>query len=212
MEITESIAKKVIKTVSCGLVNGIGVPEPGKMCVEAAVCYAMGLPHSDEPVCVSPAIRRLKITLNDSSWSSNEARAKGLLKLSVLQLGTNVDFDDVDFTKRVAEMVIRKIVLFAIRKAADVHPIEEHKKALNDAADLCEKEGSKGAAYAAARAAYAAYAAADAAARAADAADAAYAAYAAAKDEVLTLFATEVESILIEMNVPGVKWLDLIEQ
>jgi hypothetical protein len=47
------------------------------MCVEAAVCYALGLPHSDNPPCVGYAVRQYKIRLNDSNWSSNEARAKG---------------------------------------------------------------------------------------------------------------------------------------
>lgn len=66
MEITKEIAIKVRDTVDAGLVQGKGSPIPGQMCVEAAVCFAMGLPHSDEPPCVSPAIRALKIRLNDS--------------------------------------------------------------------------------------------------------------------------------------------------
>lgn len=49
-----TIAKKVLKTVNAGLVKGLGESEPGKMCVEAAVCYALGLPHSDDPwLCVA---------------------------------------------------------------------------------------------------------------------------------------------------------------
>src|SRR5690606_13425965 len=82
-EITEGLVTKLLGVVDAGLVDGVGEPEPGKMCVEAAVCYAMGLPHSDKPTCVSPALRALKIRLNDSSWSSNEARAKGLRRLAV---------------------------------------------------------------------------------------------------------------------------------
>jgi hypothetical protein len=155
---------------------------------------------------VSPALRTLKITLNDSQWSSNAARTNGLKRLSVLQLGTDTGFNEMEFTKRVAEMVIRKIVPIALRKAAEIHPNENHRIALLAAADRCEQEGTKDAARAAAAAADAAtYAAAAAAARAAaDAAD-------AAKDEILQLFATEVENILIDMKVPGVQWLDLIK-
>lgn len=52
-EITIDIARKVLQTIDAGLVKGAGVPEPGKMCVEAAVCYGMGLPHGDNPTCVS---------------------------------------------------------------------------------------------------------------------------------------------------------------
>lgn len=39
IEITEAIAKKVVDAVDAGLVAGVGIQEPGKMCVEAAVCY-----------------------------------------------------------------------------------------------------------------------------------------------------------------------------
>ena len=76
-EITREIAQKVLTAVDAGLVKGKGIQKPGQMCVEAAVCYALGLPHSDDPKCVSRALRQLKIRLNDSNWSSNKARAKG---------------------------------------------------------------------------------------------------------------------------------------
>jgi len=41
MIITREMATKVRDTVAAGLVQGVGVQEPGKMCVEAAVCYAL---------------------------------------------------------------------------------------------------------------------------------------------------------------------------
>ncbi len=75
MTINKELAEKVLSTVDAGLCSGVGVPEPGKMCIEAAVNFAMGLPHGDEPHCVGKAVRRFKIELNDANWSSNEARA-----------------------------------------------------------------------------------------------------------------------------------------
>jgi hypothetical protein len=70
------------------------------------------------------------------------------------------------------------------------------------------------AAYAAASSAYATDAAAYAAAYAAD--TAAYATDAAssadARDKILFMLAKGVEDILISMNVPGVAWLDLLEE
>ena len=78
IEITQAIATKVLETVDAGLCSGVGKPILGKMCVEAAVCYALGLPHGDDPDCVALALRAFKIKLNDKIWSSNEARAKGL--------------------------------------------------------------------------------------------------------------------------------------
>ena len=68
--ITLDIAQKVLATVDAGLVSGVGTPIPGQMCVEAAVCYALGLPHSDDPLCVSRALREFKIRLNDANWST----------------------------------------------------------------------------------------------------------------------------------------------
>ena len=77
VEITRKSAQKVRDTVDAGLVSGLGRPVPGEMCVEAAVCYALELPHGDAPACVAPALRRLKIGLNDRQWSSPQARPDG---------------------------------------------------------------------------------------------------------------------------------------
>jgi hypothetical protein len=184
MEVNEGLARKVLEVVDAGLVNGMGKPEPGHMCVEAAVCYAMGLPHSDEPTCVGAAVRRFKIRLNDARWSSDTARTKGLRKLAIAQLGSDT-IDQRAFANIVVEQTIRQIVPIALRAAARRNP--KHADALEAAAIRCEQEGTGEAAKdaaadaAAAAAAYAAAAAAaDAAAAAAAYAAAAAAAYAAA--------------------------------
>lgn len=84
------VAKKVLKVVKQGLTCGLGDPEPGKMCVEAAVCYAMGMEHSDEPICVRGDVNRFKICLNDNTdWSSDKARGNGLKEIAIAQLGSN---------------------------------------------------------------------------------------------------------------------------
>ena len=175
IEITEAIALKVRETVDAGLVRGVGKPVPGQMCVEAAVCYALGLEHGDDPMCVSPALRRLKISLNDRSWSSNHARAKGLRRLALAQLGSRDVLDDKEFVRRVVEMTIRKSVPAALRSAAKVNP--KHAEKLEAAAVKCETEGTRESAREAEKIADAASYA-DAADADADAADAA--AYAAA--------------------------------
>ncbi len=205
MQITQEHATKVLSVVDAGLCHGVGRPEPGFMCVEAAVCYALGLPFGDDPECVSRALRSLKIRLNDSSWSSDKARAKGLRRLALIQLGSRDALDDKEFVNRVVELAIRKSVPIALRAAASIHKDSNHKAALLAAADKCEKDGDKKsaqeankiaadadaayatAAYAYAAYAYAAYAYADATADATATADAyaaatayAYAAYATA--------------------------------
>ena len=212
MEITETIARKVLEVVDAGLVSGVGNPVPGQMCVEAAVCYAMGLPHGDEPSCVSPALRHLKIRLNDCAWSSGRARAKGLRRLAVAQLGSAGVLDDKEFIHRVIEMASRKIVPIALRAAAVHFKGTEHEDKLLVSALRCEREGTREAVKEAKK--IAAYAAAYAAPYADAASAAAYAAIASAdadaqRDRVLTIFADEVVAILVEMDAPGCQWLPL---
>jgi hypothetical protein len=139
--ITREQAAKVLSVIDAGLTYGKGVPIPGKMCVEAAVCYGLGLPHGDDPQCVSRALRQLKIRLNDSSWSSDQARAKGLRRLGIAQLGSRGTIDDTEFTRRVADLAIRKYVPLALRAAAGVHKDIKHQAALNEAASRCERDG-----------------------------------------------------------------------
>ncbi len=179
VQINKALARKVLGIIDQGLCSGLGKQEPGQMCIEAAVCYAMGLPHGDNPPCVAPSVRALKIQLNDSGWSSNKARAKGMRRLAIVQLGTVGEIDEVEFVKRVARLSIEKTVPRALRAAAKIHPDKKHKKALETAAVNCENNPDEKAAKAANAAAYAAYAAAKAAAKAAAYA-AAKAAYAAA--------------------------------
>ena len=63
--VTRDVAAKVLDVVDHGLCSGKGEPIPGKMCVEAAVCFALGEPHGDSPSCVGTAVRAVKIKLND---------------------------------------------------------------------------------------------------------------------------------------------------
>ena len=239
MNIERAHAEKMMELLDHGLVSGVGEPIPGRMCVEAAICFALGLPHGDDPGCVSAPLRRLKIRLNDSSWSSNAARAEGLRRLAVAQLGSLGVLDDAEFRCRVVDVTIRKVVPLGLRATATRNP--KHAEALEAAAVRCEQEGTREAAqngervaravadaydaayaYEAAEAVVAAYAAAYAADAAADVAVAAYyaAAYAAeaaaeaaddaeAQDRVLSQFAEWVVEILIDMNAPGCQWLDL---
>src|SRR5262245_9762431 len=166
MEITREIATKVRDVVDAGLSNGLGTPEPGKMCVEAAVCYAIGLPHGDDPACVAPSLRRLKIGLNDRAWLSPRACAKGLRRIALSQWGRAGVLDEQEFRRRVVDMTIRKAVPVGLRAAARVNP--QFADRLKAAALRCEQEGTGEACeYARQEAHYAAAYAADAEAAAA---------------------------------------------
>jgi hypothetical protein len=111
--ITPELITKLLATVDAGLRGGtIGNRVPGQMCVEAAVCFALGEPHSDNPSCVHDDLRQLKITLNDDTgWRSNKSRAAGLRRLAVAQLGTKHGFDADAFKQYLLRLVVSDLVL-----------------------------------------------------------------------------------------------------
>jgi hypothetical protein len=238
MQITREVAEKVLSVVNAGLVNGLGEAKPGNMCVEAAVCYALDLPHGDRPLtCVGSAVNSFAIRLNDARWPSDKDRTDGMRKFSIAHLGS-ASIDQTAFSRLVIDGVRRKIVPMALRCAGEFNP--DLKEDLENAAVACETAvdrdelcavvakgrdlAYKVRAYAAdAYAAYAAAAAyaADAAYAAAYAADAAYAyAYAYAADaayaaayrlKVLQATAQIGVDALIELQSPGCEYLDLCE-
>jgi hypothetical protein len=94
MKITKAQAQKVLSVVDKGLVGGMGKPIPGMMCVEAAVSYAFGEDHSDEPTCVHNDLRNIKIELNDVwGWKNKKDRARGMRRLAIAQLGSVSNFN-----------------------------------------------------------------------------------------------------------------------
>jgi len=152
--ITLQQAIAVRDAIKPGLVKGVGKPVPGQMCVEAAVCYALGQPHGDDPECVAPSVRAFKIALNDSDWPSEQARADGLMEIGIAQLGTRGEIDEKEFAKKLAELTIRRILPISLRALAAIPFFAgEHAEKLNACADFCEKEGSEAAARSAARSA-----------------------------------------------------------
>ena len=218
VKLSRTVARKVLAIVDSGLVYGLGKPIPGQMCVEAAVNYALGHEHGDNPSCVGSAVRAFKIKLNDSCWPTNESRTKGMRKLAIAQLGSDT-IDQQAFREYVVVNTVKRILPIALRAAASRIPA--HKEALEMAADACEAIVDLSSARAvagatqktalAARAAAAAAAAAYAAAAAAYAADAAAAADARskAKIKVLSLAAKIGLEALIKLKSPGCQWLDL---
>jgi len=84
----EEVKERLRQIIPLGLTAGLGSNEPGKMCVEAAICFALSEPHSEQPSCVSELDRRFSIVINDAGWSSPLVRAEALLPLAIAQLGT----------------------------------------------------------------------------------------------------------------------------
>jgi hypothetical protein len=229
-KITKPLVRKLLSVVDAGLTSGLGENTPGAMCVEAAVCYAMGLPHGDEPTCVDSALRRFKIDLNDARWSSTAARAKGLRRLAVAQLGSAGSLDTQAFVTELSKYAVESIVPRAKENAAraadaaassasSASSAAANAAAARANAARADANAARAAADAAARTATAAAnaaaraAAAAAAARTADAAasSASSASSAAAADKELSQTAEDVVQILIRLNAPGCAFLYMTE-
>lgn len=149
MVVNEAVVSRVLKVVDAGLVNGLGEPVPGKMCVEAAVNFALNGDHNDEPECVLSNLRTYKIDLNDSGpWATDLSRAKGMRRLAIAQLGTNTakyTLKWADFKHQFEQLVDKKYgncfsPLAAVDYRSSVQDVEAEvaafeKKALASIAD-----------------------------------------------------------------------------
>lgn len=124
MNPTKQTARKILNLLSYGLTAGMGKAIPGQMCVEAVVCFALGEPHDDRPSCVSSLVRTFKITLNDCRWSSNMARARGLTRIALAQLGSQ-KIDDMKFTELVLLDTMNEIVPAGVRVVCSLTPKAE---------------------------------------------------------------------------------------
>lgn len=109
--LNEKFVKLLLKVIDPGLVGGtIGERIPGSMCVEAAVAYAMGEKHSDDPSCVDDYLRDFKICMNDDLvYKTGRDRARALRRIAVAQLGTKGNFDRPAFIKHLRNLAFRYV-------------------------------------------------------------------------------------------------------
>jgi hypothetical protein len=117
-KITTKTAKEILRLLSFGLSKGKGKPIPGEMCIEAVITVALGEPFSDKPSCVEQglgSVNEAKIALNDCDWSSPQARAKGMQKIALAQLGSNTlpidafcELMKLKSTQRILPYIIQK--------------------------------------------------------------------------------------------------------
>lgn len=113
---TEETVTKIIHLCSFGIPKGLGKPEPGQMCIEAIVSDALNLPHDAKPYsCVAAFVTKPKIILNDCDWSSNQARAKGMVKLGIAQLGS-ISLHENQFKDHLRLVSTKRILPYLIQK------------------------------------------------------------------------------------------------
>ena len=216
-------ARKILELAPLGLVYGKGIPEPGKMCIEALVCYVMGQKHGDEPQCVSSVDRRWKIATNDwAGWPDDVTRGKALARVGVCQLGT-AGMDRAPWLREFASQRIRRVLPMLLRLHAWRYPDQWSEvepliaRCVEDGKDVAAREVARffNAAYAYA---YADAADADAAADAyayayADAYADAYAyAYAYACDIRLAVMLECIACAETAYEITGTPGVDLLRQ
>lgn len=110
MYVAPEVRKRLIQIGKKGIAFGLSDgPVPGELCIQAAICAAMGEKHGDEPTCVEQPDNRISIAVNDLNWGTNRTRAKYLLPIGLAQLGTKGE-DRLPWLKRV---VLGIISLFA---------------------------------------------------------------------------------------------------
>jgi hypothetical protein len=89
IQITEAHVRKLKSVIGKGLCAGLGVGTPGEMCVMAAIHYSLGgNGRSDEVHCVEENVQAFDISLNDSIWSSDKARGRGMRREAIAKLGS----------------------------------------------------------------------------------------------------------------------------
>jgi hypothetical protein len=142
IENIEAVRSKLTEIVSAGLVKGLGTPEPGKLCLEAAVCLALGEAHGDKPSCVAAPDNAFAIRLQDAYPGTPEERARLFLPLGLAQLGT-ADTDRKPWLRLLIEGTIRKVLPMWLRNAAEKQRDETHRAALFAVAERCESDGTQ---------------------------------------------------------------------
>lgn len=190
MTITREDALKVLEVVD----GGLGIAMRETPCVEWAVCRALEGRASDKPACVAQAVRLLGIRMNDSNWSGEQARAKGLRRFAIAQLGT-AGFDEREFDRRATEIGHSYAAIGA--SYAGLCPgnkDSEYAAQMADGYANHHPDKAQGAQYAV-----------RAAAAAAD-----YYGGELFRDRVLAQYAEQIVGVLIDMRAPGCQWLGLI--
>lgn len=148
--ITATIVTNILAAIDAGIIAEAGTYVPGNMPVEDAIRYGFGDEEESEVSRAGGEGGRFLAMLGGSPWSSNSARAAGLRKLAIAQLGS-ADFDD-DATKIdqaaimsfIAEKTTKRIIPFALADLSHYHkPLRNE---INEARILCVEEGTRDAA------------------------------------------------------------------
>jgi hypothetical protein len=138
--INETSVKQVCRLVDKGVRGGgIGIAEPGEMCIEAVISFVfdhdsgVGLEDDqlaeidDHPSCVDDRLCDMKIGHNDGAdWESDLDRGKGLKRIAIAQLGSVDKFDSDEFASHLEQAMLDFLVERAPKNAVTVGEIQEY--------------------------------------------------------------------------------------
>lgn len=210
--------------------EGTGEQLPAWRCESYTFYYPL-LPHDDDTKCVGWAVRYLVFHINNREWSSDAARAEGLRKLVVAQLGSD-KLDQFRFAHLVALKTVQRMCPLLFAQLAKLAETDEDREAMESAGRACAEVASlqdavmvltlglgraSGAAHTLEIARYSALALANGHTIAHALDLALFLAltldhvHAIDRDETLAMLADICVEVLVEMESHGCQWLELCE-
>ncbi len=136
----EILRRRVAEEITPGLFIGSRLPRSGEPNIANAICAALGEPITHEPSSVAAVDIEFAIRVNDAPWSTDHARAEGLLPLALAMLNT-AGTNRRAWTEALRDGVTRRLLPPAFNAAAAMHPERKHRKALQSVAKACERLG-----------------------------------------------------------------------
>jgi len=138
LKITKKLVNKIHSLLDKGVTSGLSKNlKPGDMCLEQAVCYALGEDVIRyNPSCVGKEVRGFTIYLNDANWSSDSTRAEGMRGLAIAQLGSN-SLNQKEFREKLSFAVLTKLLPSMFRDLGE-EKWEKEIKSLEGANNLKE--------------------------------------------------------------------------
>lgn len=135
-EFQERYDKLLKRGLSCGLSDG------NQVCIEAAVFCAMekdgdvdaliaNRQVQDSPKCVDEEVASIKIALNDATWRSEKARARGLYRVGIAQLGTR-NLRGIRQFRTLLAKEVEKVIGTPLQMALKQEKLQKKVKTLDD--------------------------------------------------------------------------------
>lgn len=136
MEVTETLVRNLIATINPGLARFCNKENPQDKDLRAAIVAALGDEAYRLNSLISPVVAAFDLC--DANWSTDQARAKGLMRLAVAQMGSYGALDQSGFVHNVVKIATSHMLPKALRQVAGVLVSPSLRTELECAAVNCE--------------------------------------------------------------------------